>query len=68
MTIMRVLMLQSCTPCETASSKADRRGTYHVALLQQPLQLAGIPLGEVNVLSNMGKALSNSPIASLPVQ
>ena len=42
--------------------------TYREALLQQPLQFAGIPSGEVYMLAHMGKALPNSPVAGLPQQ
>ena len=48
--------------------KACGAEAHGVALLQQALQLAGIPGSEVDVLADMGEALAYSPVAGLPQQ
>ncbi len=50
--------------CDLTAAKV----MYREALLQQPLQFTGIPSSEVYMLVHMGKALPNSPVASLPQQ
>ena len=42
--------------------------TYIVALVQEALQLVCVPYSEVDVLSNMSKALSDGPVTRLPFQ
>lgn len=44
------------------------QGLYQVAILKEPLQLTGVPLGEVHMLSHVSKALTNGSVASLPLQ
>lgn len=54
--------------CEGETNKQRSRATHGVALLQEALQLTGIPSSEVNVLADMRKALADRPVAGLPQQ